>query len=146
MARWAWTNPGALFSRVTRQFVQFWELAPTRMATDNPARREELHRLDPRLPVEPVFPRRLRDWVSTLSFGLELSLALVGVVAVARTRWRHAVLPLALVLGYAAGYAVFAAKLRYRIPVLPLVFLFTGAGAAALYSFARRGRGETELE
>jgi hypothetical protein len=69
----------------------------------------------------------------------------VGVVAVARTRWRQAVLPLALVLAYAAACALFAAKLRYRIPVLPLVFLFTGAGAAAVYSFARRGRGKTEL-
>jgi 4-amino-4-deoxy-L-arabinose transferase-like glycosyltransferase len=145
MARWAWANPTALVSRVARQFVQFWELAPTRMVTDKPAQREEFHREDPRLPVEPSFPRLLRDQVSTVTFALELSLALVGLVAVGRRRWRQAVLPLAVILACAVGYAVFAAKLRYRIPVLPLVFLFTGAGAAAIYSFARRGRGEAEL-
>jgi hypothetical protein len=145
MARWAWANPTALLSRVARHFVQFWELAPTRMVTDDPVQREEFHRQDPRLPVEPSFPRGLRDQVSTVSFALELSLALVGLVAVGRGRWRQAVLPLTVILAYAVGYAVFMAKLRYRIPVLPLVFLFTGAGAAAIYSFARRGRGESEF-
>ncbi len=140
MARWAWTNPGALVSRVAQQFVQFWEIAPTRLATDNPARREEFHRLDPRLPVEPLFSRELRDRVSAVSFALELCLALVGIAVAARTQWRRVLLPVA----YAAGYALFAAKLRYRIPVLPLVFLFTGVGAAALYSFVRRASSRRE--
>jgi hypothetical protein len=144
MARWAWTDPGALLSRVTRQFVQFWELAPTRMMTDDPVRREELHRQDPRLPVEPLFSRRLRDQVSATSFGLELALALLGLVIAVRARWRQTLLPLALILAYASGYALFVAKLRYRIPVLPLVFLFTGVGAATLYSFARRTVGRAE--
>ena len=146
MARWAWTDPGALFARTARQFVQFWELAPTRMATDNAAQREEFHRLDPRLTVEPFFSRELRDRVSAISFALELGLALVGIAVVARTRWRQVLLPMAVILAYAAGYALFVAKLRYRIPVLPLVFLFTGVGAAALYAFVRgasRGGGST---
>ena len=96
--------------------------------------------------MQPLFSRRLRDQVSAASFALELSLALVGLVAVARTHWRQALLPLAVTLAYAAGYALFVAKLRYRIPVLPLVFLFTGVGAAALYAFVRgasRGGGST---
>jgi len=137
MAWWAWNNPEAIVSRVTRQFVQFWELTPTRMATDDPVRREEFHRRDPRLSVQPLFSRRLRDLVSAASVAVELSLALVGLVVVARTRWRQALLPLAVILAYAAGYALFVVKLRYRIPVLPLLFLFTGAGAAAVYSFLR---------
>jgi hypothetical protein len=37
--------------------------------------------------------------------------------------------------------ALFAAKLRYRIPILPLVFLFTGTGAALVYSWLRRPGG-----
>ena len=137
MARWVWSDPEAVVSRVTRQFVQFWELTPTRMMTDDPVKREEFHRRDPRLSVQPLFSRRLRDLVSAASFALELSLALVGLVAVARTRWRQALLPLAVILAYAAGYALFVVKLRYRIPVLPLLFLFTGAGAAAVYSLLR---------
>jgi hypothetical protein len=79
--------------------------------------------------------------VSAISFALELFLALVGIAVVARTQWRQAMFPVAVILAYAAGYALFAAKLRYRIPVLPLLFLFTGAGAAAVYSFLRRPSG-----
>jgi hypothetical protein len=54
---------------------------------------------------------------------------------VARRRWRQALLPLGVIVAFAAGYALFVAKLRYRMPVLPLVFVFTGAGAAAVHSF-----------
>jgi 4-amino-4-deoxy-L-arabinose transferase-like glycosyltransferase len=143
MARWVWSDPGGFVGRVSREFVLFWELAPTRMATDDPVKRQELHRKDPRLPVQPLFSRSLRDQVSAASFGLELVLALVGLVAVARTRWRQALLPVVVILAYAAGYALFVAKLRYRIPILPLVFLFTGVGAAAVYSFVRRAGSES---
>jgi 4-amino-4-deoxy-L-arabinose transferase-like glycosyltransferase len=143
VASWAWNHPDSLASRVARQFVQFWELTPTRLATDNPAMRKELHRTDPRLEVQPLFSRRLRDWVSAGSFSLELFLALVGIILAVRTHWRRSVLPIAIIVAYAAGYALFAAKLRYRIPVLPLVFLFTGAGAVAVYSLLRRAGGST---
>ena len=136
MVQWAWAEPGALVSRVSREFVKFWELAPTRLATDEPAKREEFHRRDPRLSVQPLFSRGLRDRVSAASFGLELALALVGLVAAIRARWRLTLLPVALILTYAMGYALFVAKVRYRIPVLPLVFLLTGAGASAILTLA----------
>jgi hypothetical protein len=145
MARWAGNDPAGFATRVARQFVQFWELTPTRMMTDDPVKREELHRQDPRLSVEPLFSRRLRDQVSAGSFALELGLALVGLVVVARTRWRQALLPVAVILAFAAGYALFVAKLRYRIPILPLLFLFTGAGAAAIYSLVARAAGRAAL-
>ena len=125
-------------SRGGRQFLQFWELAPTRLTTDDPVRRAELNRRDPRLAVEPLFSRRLRDGVSTVSSGVELALALLGLLMVARWRWRQSLLLLAVIVAFAAGYALFVAKLRYRMPVLPLVFVFTGAGAAAIYSLALR--------
>ena len=145
MVRYAWTDPVALASLVGRQFVPFWELAPTRIITDDPIKREEYHWLDRRLSVEPLFSQALRDLVSALSFGLELGLALVGLAVGTRGHWRRASLPVALTLAYAVGYSLFVAKLRYRIPVLPLVFLFTGAGAAAVLSLPRRfaGRAET---
>ena len=138
VARWGWKNPEALLTRVMGQFLDFWELAPTRMATDNPMRREEFHRQDPRLEVQPLFSRRLRDLVSAGSFSLELCLALLGIIVAARTRRHEAVFLVALILAFAAGYALFVAKLRYRIPILPLLFLFTGAGTAAVYSFLER--------
>ncbi len=137
MARWAWSEPGELLARVGRQFLQFWELTPTRMVTDEPATREALHERDPRLSVEPLFSRGPRDLVSAVSFGLELALAAVGLVAALRARRSHTVLMVALILAYAVGFALFVVKLRYRIPVLPLLFLFTGAGAAATYSLTQ---------
>jgi 4-amino-4-deoxy-L-arabinose transferase-like glycosyltransferase len=136
LARWVWTDPLTVLSRGGRQFLQFWELAPSRLTTDDPLRREQLNRRDPRLSVQPLFSRGLRDRVSAGSFGLELALALLGLVVVARRRWRQALLPLAVIVAFAAGYALFVAKLRYRMPVLPLVFVFTGAGVAAVHSFA----------
>ena len=139
LIRWAWTNPGDLVWRTTRQFGHFWEFTPTRMATDDAAQRQEFHRADPRLSTEPIFSRGLRDWVSAVTFALELGLAIAGILVALRTRRREVLLLLALILAYAVGYAIFAAKLRYRIPVLPLVFLFTGVGAAALYSLMRGG-------
>ena len=138
MSRWAWQNPAAFLSRVTRQFAQFWELMPTRLATDDPVKREKLHERDSRLSVRPLFSRRLRDLVSAGTFSLELILALVGVVVVCRTRRSYTVLLLGVIVAYAIGYALFVAKLRYRIPILPLVFLFSGVGAAAAYQFIRR--------
>ena len=138
MSRWAWRHPAALISRVTRQFAQFWELMPTRMTTDDPVKRERLHERDPRLSVQPLFSRRLRDLVSAGTFFLELILALVGVVVVGRTRRSYTLLLLGVIVAFAVGYAIFVAKLRYRIPVLPLVFLFSGAGAATAYQFIRR--------
>ena len=138
IGRWAWRHPAALLSRVTRQFAQFWELMPTRMATDDPVKRERLHERDSRLPVRPLFSRRLRDLVSAGTFSLELILALVGVVVVGRTKRGYTLLLLGVIIAFAVGYAIFVAKLRYRIPILPLVFLFSGAGAATAYQFIRR--------
>jgi hypothetical protein len=138
VAHWAWNHPDALVSRVTRQFAQFWELAPTRLVTDDPARREELHNQDPRLQVTPLFSRRLRDLVSAGTFSLELSLALVGLIVFVRTHRRSAILLLSIIIAWALSYALFVVKLRYRIPVLPLLFVFTGAGTAAVYSVMRR--------
>jgi hypothetical protein len=137
IARWAWNDPEALVSRVTRQFIQFWELAPKRLVTDNYARRVELNRKDPRLEVRSLFSRDLRNLVSTATFSLELLLALGGIVVAARARGRQTLLFAGVILAYALGHALFVAKLRYRIPVLPLLFLFTGAGAAAVYSMMR---------
>ncbi len=135
---WAWTDPGAFVARVGRQFVQFWELTPTRLVTDDPAKREALHQLDQRLSADPLFPRRLRDRVSAATFGVELVLALIGLVVSARARPRQTFLLAALIVAYAAGFALFVAKLRYRIPMLPLLFIFTAAGAVAAHSVVRR--------
>jgi len=133
------TEPLALASRMAREFGHFWELVPSRLVTDDPARREALHRGDPRLPTQPSFSRSLRDAVSAASFGIELLLALGGLVLLWRDRRREAVLLAAVVLAYALGHSLFVGKLRYRITVLPLLLLFAGAAASALYA-AIRGR------
>jgi len=134
-----WQDPLGLARHVTFEFGHFFELYPTRLATDDPEQREALHREDPRLPLAPSFGVMLRDWVSALSFGAELALAIVG-AAIAWRRQRPAtVLFLAVTFAYALGFSLFFAKLRYRIVVLPCILLFTGVGATALASAAPKG-------
>jgi 4-amino-4-deoxy-L-arabinose transferase-like glycosyltransferase len=128
MAGWAWREPTKLVSHVAGEFLHFWELRPTRVATDDAGKRAEFQRQDPRLSNQQLFARGLRDLVSIVSFGLELAFALVGLVLAMRSRRRLSLLPLAMMLAYAVGYSLFVAKLRYRIPVLPLLFAFTALG------------------
>ncbi len=136
----AWREPGVLATRMTREFGHFWELAPERLMTDDSVRRQALHNRDRRLPTQPMFDRSLRDLVSAASFGVELILALAGLVLLWRAHRREAVLLASIVLAYAVGYALFLGKLRYRIPILPLVFLCAGVGASALVALVRRAR------
>jgi len=122
-------EPDHFAARVAREFFGFWELYPTRLATDDPNRREELARADPRLTSNMLVQRRLRDIVSGLSFGLELALAVLGTLSVWRPRRRETVWLLGMVLAFSMGYALFNGKTRYRIPVLPIVVAFAGVGA-----------------
>lgn len=132
LAQRAWDDPGSFARRVAREFGHFWELVPRRLMTDDARGRAELHARDARLPVEQRFPLRLRDVVSAVSFGAELTLAIVGLAAVRATGRREAGLLAGLTLAYALACALVIGRLRYRIVVLPLVFLFAGNGAAVL--------------
>jgi hypothetical protein len=125
-------DPGAFARRVGREVVHFFELYPTRLSTDNAAKRADLHAHDPRLPREQRFRPGPRDAVSAASFGIELGLAGVGLLVGWSRHRRATVLLAAVVLSYALGYALFIAKLRYRIPVLPCLFILAGMGAAAV--------------
>ena len=140
LATRARTEPLALASHMAREFVHFWDLAPSRLQTDDPDRRAAFHRRDPRLAADASFPRALRDAVSAVSFAVELLLALAGMVLLWRGRRREAVLLASVVLVYAVGHSLFFGKLRYRITVLPLVFLFAGAAASALHAAMLRRR------
>jgi 4-amino-4-deoxy-L-arabinose transferase-like glycosyltransferase len=97
----AWTDPAAFAARTARQFVQFWELAPTRLKTDDPARRAALHQKDPRLPTGALAPPGLRDLVSTLVSAVEFGLALVGLIILWRTRSREALLIILVTIAFA---------------------------------------------
>ncbi|MBI3769183.1 MAG: glycosyltransferase family 39 protein [Deltaproteobacteria bacterium] len=130
--RRVWQEPRAVVAHVASEFGYFWELYPTRLATDNPEQRAVLHQADPRLPSTSSFPSAARNWVSVLSFGGELSLALVGLCVAWRRQRAATVLLLGVTFAYALGYALFVAKLRYRIVVLPCILLLAGVGATAL--------------
>ena len=73
-------NPLGFARRVGREFAYFWELFPHRLQTDDPGTRQALHRRNPRLPTTPLAPRSLRDVVAATASGIELPLALVGLV------------------------------------------------------------------
>jgi hypothetical protein len=142
--RKAWTDPAGLAARTGRQFVQFWELVPTRLTTDDPERRVALHQTDPRLPTGALVAARHRNLVSMITSAVEFGLALIGLILLWRTQRRAALLITTVTIAFALGYALFVAKLRYRIPVLPLVFVLAGIGAwrlgTALAGARRRER------
>jgi hypothetical protein len=129
MLKKAWTNPAGLAARTARQFLQFWELAPTRLTTDDPERRAVLHQRDPRLPTGALVPSGTRNLVSMIASTLEFGLALAGLALLWPTRRSAAILISTVIIAFAVGYALFVAKLRYRIPILPLVFVLAGVGA-----------------
>jgi hypothetical protein len=125
----AWNNPADFAARTVRQFFQFWELAPTRLTTDDPERRAALHQRDPRLSTDTLVPSGARDLVSMIASTMEFGLALLGLVVLWRRRRAAALLIGAVSIAFGLGYALFVAKLRYRIPILPLVFVLSGVGA-----------------
>lgn len=125
-------EPTEVASRVVRELGHFWEPYPMRLTTDQPHARTELHELDTRLPRETTFPPGLRDVVSAVSYGVEITLALVGLALAGRGRRAAVVLIVGVALAYGLGYALFIAKLRYRIVVMPGVFLLAGLGVMRL--------------
>ena len=133
-------DPPGFARRTLREFGHFWELYPTRLITDDPARRAGLSERDSRVSSAPVVQRSGRNIVSAVSFGLELALAAIGLVVAWRHRRRETVWLVVLVLSFALGYSLFFGKLRYRIPILPIVLAFAGLGAATLADRLTRWR------
>ena len=133
-------DPAGFLGRTAREFGHFWELVPTRLATDDPERRARLAQRFPEVSGQPLVQRGMRDLLSAASFGAELVLALVGVVVALRRSRRESLWLLAMILGFGLGYALFFGKTRYRIPILPLLFAFAGLGAAVSLDRLRRRR------
>jgi hypothetical protein len=141
--RKAWSEPWEFAVRAGSEFLHFWEIHPTRLATDDPMLRTKMRTKEPRLSAVPLFGVSLRDTLSAISFACEGILALLGIALAWKTHRRETVLILMLILAFAVGYTMFIAKLRYRIPVLPLLFIFAGVGANAVWTAAagrRRAR------
>jgi len=129
----AWAEPMSFLRHLTRESGHFFELYPQRLATDNPEDRVEIHARDPRLPLQETLPPGPRNLVSAFTFGPELLLAMVGLVAGWRDHRRVVLLLAGATLCYGFGYALFIGKLRYRIPVLPLLFVLAGHGAVTIF-------------
>jgi 4-amino-4-deoxy-L-arabinose transferase-like glycosyltransferase len=132
LAAQAWSDPWRVARRMGREFTHFWELTPERLQTDDPARRDSLHRADPRLPNTPLAPPSLRNAVAATASGAELLLALGGLVVMWRRRRRETVFLAGIILTFGLGHSLFVGKMRYRITVMPLVLVLAGAGVATL--------------
>jgi 4-amino-4-deoxy-L-arabinose transferase-like glycosyltransferase len=138
--RKVWTDPARVAGRTAKQFLQFWELTPSRLVTDDPGQRASLHGRDPRLPREALMPTGARDLVSMVASTVEFGLAFIGLLLLWRRRPDAALLVGAVIFTFALGYALFVTKLRYRIPILPLVFVLAGVGAWRLAANALAAR------
>ena len=89
--------------------------------------------------IRSVTLARGMSWVlraGFVSFGILAPLGLAG-IALTLARWRELV-PLYLVIGLQFATAVaFIVLSRYRVPAVPALAVFAGAGAIALFDFAR---------
>jgi hypothetical protein len=132
LAHQTMAKPAKVANRVARELGHFWEPYPTRLTTDQSVGRTRLHALDTRLPQETTFPPGLRDVVSAVSYGVEITLAIVGLALAGRERRAAVALIVGVALAYGFGYALFIAKLRYRIVIMPGVFLLAGLGVMLL--------------
>jgi 4-amino-4-deoxy-L-arabinose transferase-like glycosyltransferase len=139
-------KPLAFARGVGEEFAYFWELFPHRLKTDDPEARQALHRDNPRLPTAPLAPRSLRDVVAATASGIELLLAVLGLVVLWRSRRREAVLLAGMILVFALGHSLFVGRMRYRITVLPLVFVLAGVGFATLQAALAGRLGRTRLD
>ena len=122
----AWERPLQFGRRTWNQFLGFWELHPTRLWIDRQEPSGQFQHLTWR------FSHTTRNLLSAASFGLELVLALVGLVLAWRSNSWKAVLLLGITLSLTLGCSLFVGKLRYRIPILPEIFVLAGAGMVAI--------------
>ncbi len=119
-------DPVEYLRRTMAELGHFWELYPTKLATDLPEIRAMDHENDDRLPKTALFPASLRNTVSIVTSSLEYLLALFGLVLCWRRHKRETALIVLVVTLYSLAYSPFYAKLRYRIPVLPFVYALGG--------------------
>jgi 4-amino-4-deoxy-L-arabinose transferase-like glycosyltransferase len=127
-------RPDLYVVRFGRNFVQFWELYPTRIKMSDQDYRDKLHSQDSRVIKETIYsPNRLINAVSILSVGPIFLLGLLGTVAMWLRRGLRRELSLLwiMVLSFAVGYAFFVGKIRYRIPVEPYLIILSAYGLNA---------------
>jgi 4-amino-4-deoxy-L-arabinose transferase-like glycosyltransferase len=120
-----------------RNFVEFWELYPSRIIMADQDRRDKLHAKDSRLIKETIYnPNRLINAISILSEGPIFLFALLGTVAMwlRRDLRRELSMLWTMVLSFAIGYALFVGKIRYRVPVEPYLIILSAYGIRAAYT------------
>ena len=133
-------RPDLYAARFGRNFVQFWELYPTRLRTNNQEYRNRVNLQDPRVVKETIYnSNRFINAVSLFSTGPVLFFALLGTAGMwLRKDCRR---PLALLwvmtLSFAVGYAFFVGKIRYRIPVEPYLIILGSYGLYDVYVSVR---------
>ena len=106
-------NPGAFLQATARKFARFWNVIPNAVEFGG-----------------------LYAWISALSFGPVLLLAIAGTAWHWRA-WRR-LSPLLAVIGYfTLLHVVTIASLRYRLPVEPLLIVLAAGAIAAILESGR---------
>ena len=113
--------------RTAKEFIHFWTFVPDRTVTKDPEYREKAHQADQRIVIQHSFTSRWLDYVSILTYGPVLVLALAGLIL----NWAHRrklSLIIFLLISQAIGYSFFFTQVRYRLPVeFCLMILAAGA-------------------
>jgi 4-amino-4-deoxy-L-arabinose transferase-like glycosyltransferase len=126
-----WSRLDLYAVRFGRNFVQFWELYPSRIQMSDQDYRDKLNDKDPRIVKKTIYtPNRLINTVSTLSTGPILVFALLGTAGMWLRRDLRRALSLLwfVALSFAIGYSFFVGKIRYRIPVEPYLMILSAYG------------------
>jgi 4-amino-4-deoxy-L-arabinose transferase-like glycosyltransferase len=128
-------NPNQYASRVTREFLFFWELYPDRLVMNRPAIREQMYKADSRIVRETVFGTSWTTLVSILSVGPIFFFALIGAGVMGPEKEQRRALTLfgSTILSFAIGYSLFLGKIRYRVPVEPYIIIMSAYGLRQMW-------------
>lgn len=119
---YAWAEPGRFLRLYVGKFLNLYRFYPMTMTSN-------------------TFTGSRTTWISMLTYGPVLLLALAG-VWIERRRWRVYVPPLAAVAVFSLVYPAFTTCVRYRLPIDAYLILFAAVaiGALALRLGGRLGR------
>jgi 4-amino-4-deoxy-L-arabinose transferase-like glycosyltransferase len=105
------------------ELIHFWEVYPTRIATEDNSNRELFKKWDKKFQTNNPYIGNFGKYISILSFTPVFVLGIVGFL-LSIQKGKQVFLLISPILSFWFGYSLFYAKTRYRIPVEPFLIIF----------------------